>query len=369
MCSVIVGHAQSIRETMADERTIGHSLAEPRRHRTPTLENHLQRQPSRSTASSWNCPATRSYHATSNRCVPTTCWRTCVRPTSVLSSRRMTTGARRSRPSMRPTTSTFLEHAWADWVAAGNTGDAFSGCTPMADMSRRVPTSIQGRLGYYSFDSSAPITAGTWSAAYDAAQCALTGADLIAQGERSAFALCRPPGHHARPRTSAAIAISTTRRSRRRSLLDRGRARVAILDVDYHHGNGTQSIFYARSDVLFASIHGDPPRSTLFLGLLPTKPEPAPVPAAHGIFRCRSAAAPSRWFDALEDACKRIRELPTRGADRVARRRHVRARPDLVFQAALAPITSSSGARSRGSACRRCSRSRAATRSTRSAST
>jgi acetoin utilization deacetylase AcuC-like enzyme len=202
----------------------------------------------------------------------------------------------------------FLERAWDDWTAAGHTGDAFGGCTPMRDMSRRVPDSIQGRLGYYSFDSSAPITSGTWRAAYDAAQCALTGAELLARGEDAAFALCRPPGHHASTAYFGGYCYLNNAAIAAQALLDRGSARVAILDVDYHHGNGTQSIFYARSDVLFASIHGDPnDEYPYFSG----HAEEIGSGAGAGYtcnFPLPLGSGPDRWFAALEQACTRIGE-------------------------------------------------------------
>jgi acetoin utilization deacetylase AcuC-like enzyme len=118
--------------------------------------------------------------------------------------------------------------------------------------------SIDGRLGYYAIDAGTPIVAGTWEAVRLSAQVALTGQKLIAAGERAAFALCRPPGHHSGHDfyggycylNNAAIAAQAFRAS--------GARRVAILDVDYHHGNGTQEIFYRRPDVLTLSIHADP---------------------------------------------------------------------------------------------------------------
>jgi acetoin utilization deacetylase AcuC-like enzyme len=200
----------------------------------------------------------------------------------------------------------FLEHAWADWVAGGNSGDAFSGCTPMADMSTRVPTSIHGRLGYYSFDSSAPITSGTWQAAYDAAQCALTGAGLIAQGDRSAFALCRPPGHHASTAYFGGYCYLNNAAIAAQSLLDRGHARVAILDVDYHHGNGTQSIFYARDDVLFASIHGDPAEEYPYFSGHADETGTGAGAGCTWNFPLPLGSGPERWFDALTQACRCI---------------------------------------------------------------
>ena len=122
----------------------------------------------------------------------------------------------------------------------------------------RRPTSLHGQLGYYTFDAGAPITAGTWQAAYSAAQVALTAQAAIQNGARSAFALCRPPGHHAASDVMGGYCYLNNAAIAAQAFLDQGHKKVAILDVDYHHGNGTQSIFYARSDVLFTSIHGHP---------------------------------------------------------------------------------------------------------------
>ena len=108
------------------------------------------------------------------------------------------------------------------------------------------PADIDGLLGFYSMDAGATFVAGTWEAVKASHDVALTAAALVRGGERAAFALCRPPGHHAGPRfaggycfvNNAAVAAEWLRR--------RGRARVSVLDIDYHHGNGTQAIFYDR---------------------------------------------------------------------------------------------------------------------------
>ncbi|MEX1147787.1 MAG: histone deacetylase family protein, partial [Sphingomonadales bacterium] len=161
----------------------------------------------------------------------------------------------------------FLENVWADWTAAGGEGDALPPCTPMPDMSRRVPRSIWGRLSYYSFDTTAPITAHTWTAARASANSAIAGAELISAGEKSAFALCRPPGHHASRAYYGGYCFLNNAAIAAQRLRDNGASRVAVLDVDYHHGNGTQSIFYDRGDVFFASLHGDPEEDyPFFLG-------------------------------------------------------------------------------------------------------
>jgi acetoin utilization deacetylase AcuC-like enzyme len=151
----------------------------------------------------------------------------------------------------------FLRSAHRDWRDSGRDGDAAGYAWPVV---RRRPLDLEridARLGRYSFDASSPIAAGTWQGAYWSAQTALTALDAVLAGARSAFALCRPPGHHAGADylggycylNNAAIAAAA---------VAAGGKRVAILDIDYHHGNGSQDIFYARGDVLFVSIHADP---------------------------------------------------------------------------------------------------------------
>jgi acetoin utilization deacetylase AcuC-like enzyme len=152
----------------------------------------------------------------------------------------------------------FLEGAWDAWVREHGAYDALPLTWIGRGMRAIEPEVIDGKLSYFSIDAGTPITAGTWKAVTAAANVALTAQGLVGGGERAAFALCRPPGHHAGSDfyggycflNNAAIAAQACR--------DAGAARVAVLDVDYHHGNGTQEIFYRRPDVLFASIHSDP---------------------------------------------------------------------------------------------------------------
>ncbi|QDL36248.1 histone deacetylase family protein [Rhodoferax sediminis] len=156
----------------------------------------------------------------------------------------------------------FLRLAWAEWVAldpANAQRDALPSYWPIRGFRSDVlPASFAARMGLFSFDAGTPLTAGTWAAARAGAACAFTAARRLLQGERATFALTRPPGHHAGADffggycflNNAAIAAQTLR--------DAGVQRVAVLDIDYHHGNGTQAIFYERADVQFTSIHGDP---------------------------------------------------------------------------------------------------------------
>lgn len=153
----------------------------------------------------------------------------------------------------------FLESFWARWTAAGRQGEAFPFVWPVRGLSTEPrPDHIDGLLGRYSFDAGTPLGQGSFSAACASADTALTAARLVAEGERAAFALCRPPGHHAASDYYGGYCFLNNAAIAAQFLRDRGAARVAVLDVDYHHGNGTQSIFYARDDVLFLSIHADP---------------------------------------------------------------------------------------------------------------
>jgi acetoin utilization deacetylase AcuC-like enzyme len=152
----------------------------------------------------------------------------------------------------------FLESAWRDWVAAGNLGEAIPDCWPARRMTQRCPSGIAGRLGYYAMAGETSISAGTWEAARAAADVAVTAAGHLQRGARGAFALCRPPGHHAARDLYGGYCFLNNAAIAAQSLRDHGAARVAILDVDFHHGNGTQDIFYDRADVLYVSLHGDP---------------------------------------------------------------------------------------------------------------
>ncbi len=152
----------------------------------------------------------------------------------------------------------FLQTAVDEWEAEGFKGEALPTCWPARRMSSRKPTFIDGKLGYYALASETSLSRGTWEAAYSSAQVALTAAELVDNGARGAFALCRPPGHHAAHDLYGGYCFLNNAAIAAQYFRDQGAERVAILDVDFHHGNGTQDIFYARDDVLFISLHGDP---------------------------------------------------------------------------------------------------------------
>src|SRR3954471_5709332 len=152
----------------------------------------------------------------------------------------------------------FLRDAFAQWRAAGRDGDAFPYTFPVVGRRPLNLSRIDAHLGQYSFDTSTPIGERTWDAAYWSVQTGLSGLEAVLGGDRAAFAFTRPPGHHAGAdylggysylNHAAIVAVAA---------LAAGCKSVAILDVDYHHGNGTQDIFAGRDDVAFASIHADP---------------------------------------------------------------------------------------------------------------
>ncbi|WP_322063254.1 histone deacetylase family protein [Paraburkholderia sp. J63] len=154
----------------------------------------------------------------------------------------------------------FLAGAWDEWSATGRTCQALPLVWPVRSMpsNASLPEFIDGKLGLFSMDAGAPINAGTWAAVSSSANSALTGAEVIASGARSAFALCRPPGHHAGREYMGGYCYLNNAAIAAQHVIRSGAKRVAVLDVDFHHGNGTQDIFYDRSDVLFVSIHGEP---------------------------------------------------------------------------------------------------------------
>jgi acetoin utilization deacetylase AcuC-like enzyme len=201
----------------------------------------------------------------------------------------------------------FLETAWEAWVEAHGEYDALPLVWPTRGLRTDVePDAIDGKLSYFSLDAGTPITAGTWRAVTAAANVALTGQKMVAGGESAVFSLCRPPGHHASQDVYGGYCFLNNAAIAAQAFLDAGAGRVAILDVDYHHGNGTQSIFYERGDVLFASLHGHPKQEfPYFLGYEDETGAGAGEGFNHN-YPLLWGSAFDRYGAALEDACAKI---------------------------------------------------------------
>jgi acetoin utilization deacetylase AcuC-like enzyme len=159
----------------------------------------------------------------------------------------------------------LLEHVWDDAMAAGRDparpliADTYllrAYGEPMA--LDALPAARHERLGAFCFDTATPIVEGTYAAARAAVDIALSALDAVLAGERLAYGLCRPPGHHAGRALLGGYCFLNNAAIVAERLVASGASRVAILDVDYHHGNGTQQIFWERGDVLYVSLHGDP---------------------------------------------------------------------------------------------------------------
>ena len=200
----------------------------------------------------------------------------------------------------------FMAEAYDAWTALGDSGPEIIPNIHPSRYRPTYPTSIVGRAGWHMADTACPFGPGTWKAAQLAADVALTATELVLSGERAAYALCRPPGHHAYADMAGGFcflnnaAISAQR-------LRRQYDRVVILDVDVHHGNGTQGIFYRRADVMTVSIHADPAQLyPFFWGHAAERGEAAGegynlnLPLAHG-------SGDDVFMAALEKAATRIR--------------------------------------------------------------
>ena len=152
----------------------------------------------------------------------------------------------------------FLETAWEAWKAEVGPIPAYPNIWPPR-RSRMIPTVRPGaELGRYAVDMSSPILPGTWEAARAAVDSALTGVQLIEAGDPAAFALCRPPGHHAGRDYFGGYCFLNNAAIAAQHFRDLGAERVAVLDIDYHHGNGTQDIFWSDPSVSYFSSHQSP---------------------------------------------------------------------------------------------------------------
>jgi acetoin utilization deacetylase AcuC-like enzyme len=161
----------------------------------------------------------------------------------------------------------FIESAWPNWTAEGLDRErhqnrvvpyVFAHAALTSGRPAAVPTAVWARTGYFAYDTMTLIGPGTWDAARAAVDSALTAVDLVAAGAPCAYACCRPPGHHVCRACYGGSCYLNNSAIAAAALVDRLGGRVAVLDIDAHHGNGTQEIFYERRDMLIGSVHVDP---------------------------------------------------------------------------------------------------------------
>jgi acetoin utilization deacetylase AcuC-like enzyme len=217
-----------------------------------------------------------------------------------------------------------LRTIWAEWDSDGYLAEhgrrrvvPYVFPTPglLAGLPMRSPAATHGRVGRFCYDTMTLVGPGSWEAIRAAADVALSAADLVAGGERLAYALCRPPGHHAGPAgyggscylNNAAIAAQALRQA--------GAGRVAIIDIDAHHGNGTQAIFYDRPDVYYGSVHVDPGAGWFphYVGFADERGTAAGAGANRNL-PLPPGTGDAGWLAAVEHLCADVRE---HGADAV----------------------------------------------------
>ena len=200
----------------------------------------------------------------------------------------------------------FLASAWDEWQAEGMQGDAIPTCFPARRMHNdRVPNHIDGKLGYYSMAIETAIMSGTWKATQSAAACAITAQKFVSEDGVS-FALCRPPGHHAGINMFGGYCFLNNAAIAAQGFIEDGAKRVALLDVDFHHGNGSQDIFYQRDDVMYLSLHGRPEDAfPHFLGYEDERG--AGLGEGYNVnYPLPPGTKFDIWFSALQNACRKI---------------------------------------------------------------
>jgi acetoin utilization deacetylase AcuC-like enzyme len=162
----------------------------------------------------------------------------------------------------------WLEGAWAECREQSPTREVFPDTVAHPGFGRELGEPLSsplGRVGYWCFDTMTPIVEGTYAAARAGVDVALSALDAVLAGDRTAYALCRPPGHHAGRSVIGGFCYLNNAAAAAAAMLDVAQAPVAVLDVDYHHGNGTQQIFYDSAGVCYVSLHADPDRAFPYL--------------------------------------------------------------------------------------------------------
>ena len=210
-----------------------------------------------------------------------------------------------------------LASIWADWKAGGYVSEygrdrvvpyVFPTAAMLAGLPARAPAAAHGRVGLYCYDTMTLIGPGSWQAIRAAADAALTAAELIAAGHAATYALCRPPGHHAGPDGYGGSCYLTTAALAAEALRHAGAGRVAVIDIDAHHGNGTQAIFFARPDVYYGSVHVDPGAGWFphYMGFAAERGS-GPGAGANRNLPVAPGTGDDRWLAAVAQLCQDVR--------------------------------------------------------------
>ena len=204
----------------------------------------------------------------------------------------------------------FLENAWEEWVNDGYKGEIIPTSFPVRRMhTNRPPNDIDGKSGYYAMTGETAITSGTWEAVQSSCASAQSAQRRVSAGADAAFALCRPPGHHAASDYFGGYCFINNAAVVAEMFRTDGAAKVAVLDIDFHHGNGTQDIFYHRDDVFFASLHGHPEDAfPYFTGYV----DETGLGAGEGFtanYPMRPGTSYEIWSASLKDSIQRIQRF------------------------------------------------------------
>ncbi|UYG00204.1 histone deacetylase family protein [Halomonas sp. GD1P12] len=201
----------------------------------------------------------------------------------------------------------FIAHFWPRWQAEGHPGEAIPNIWPARTLrADRIPRSLEGQLGYYALAAETSLCEGTYEAALASKDTALAALEYTLETGKPSFGLCRPPGHHAATDQFGGYCFFNNAAIAAQRALDNGHKRVAVLDVDFHHGNGTQQIFYRRSDVFFASLHGDPDVTFPYYSGYADETGDGEGEGFTANYPMPPGTKVSTWMAALDDALERI---------------------------------------------------------------
>jgi len=204
----------------------------------------------------------------------------------------------------------FLEHAWDEWKQEGFAGELIPSTFPVRrTQQNRPPKNIDGKAGYYSIAAETAITAGTWEAAQSSCASAQSAQRAVVKGADAAFALCRPPGHHATLDAFGGYCFINNAAVVAEMFCMDGSSKVAVLDIDFHHGNGTQDIFYQRNDVFFASLHGHPEDAFPYFTGYADETGSGAGDGFNANYPMRPGTGYDEWSKALKDSIKRIKSF------------------------------------------------------------